>query len=390
MSTQSGSNDGSVTDALAALREGVDSFAALDLRTVTASELPELLEQLTAVQRRLDAAVLRTVETFDTTQAWQRDGAASAAAWMRANLRVTPGAARQAVRTARRLRELPVMEKALRDGAISRDHVRVVSEAMDRTPARRETIAAAEPTFRDAARRLDPAQLARVVTRWTHTVDPLGALANEQAIHAQRFFTASRTFDGAVAISGLLGPEQGAVVMSALEAMATTDYRSTRAGRNGDNGSDGGADERTAGQRRADAFVDLCRSYLDVGFAPEIAGVRPHVQLTVPLTTLAAPRGECGHEPAQLEGVGPVSGEAARRLSCDALVAAMGLDLVGVPLSYGRTLRTVDPRLRKVLNHRDRGCRFPGCDRPVAWAQAHHIVQWAHRGGTDPDNLVNS
>lgn len=375
---------GGVGDALSALHSCLDALAARDLHHEPVSSLPELLEQLTVLQRRFDAQVLATVEVFESTQAWQRDGATSAAAWMRANLRVTPGAARQAVRTARRLRELPVMEAALREGDISREHVQVVAGAMAATPARRDTIAAAESTFCEAAERLDPGQLAKVVTRWTHTVDPMGALESEQAIHAQRFFSASRTFDGAVSISGLLGPEQGAVVMSALEAVATTDYRETRTA----NGGDGSADDRSAGQRRADAFVDLCRSYLDVGFAPEIAGVRPHVQLTVPLATLTAPCGQAGHEPGELEGAGPVSGEVARRVSCDALIAAMGIDVTGAPLTYGRSMRTVDPRLRKVLNQRDRGCRFPGCDRPVAWVQAHHIRHWAHGGPTDPDNLV--
>jgi len=252
---------------------------------------------------------------------------------------------------------------------------------MERTPARRDSIAEAEPIFCDAAKRLDPHQLAKVVTHWTHTVDPLSAVENERAIHAQRYLSISRTFDGAVKLDALLGPEQGAAVMSAIEAVATSDYR-----RN--NGGGDLTDDRTPGQRRVDGLVDLCRGFLDSGVAPEIAGVRPHVQLTVPLQTLTAPAGECGHEPADLDGVGPVSREIARRLSCDALLAAMGLDAEGRPLTYGRTMRTVDPRLRKVLNKRDGGCRFPGCDRPAAWAQAHHIVHWADGGPTDPDNLV--
>ena len=201
------------------------------------------------------------------------------------------------------------MEAALRAGEISREHVRVVTDAMDKTPARRDTIAAAEPMFCEAARRLDPNQLARVVTRWTHTVDPMGALENEKAIHAQRYLSASRTFDGAVKIDALLGPEQGAVVMTALEAVATSDYRDANARR-----ATAGATVRRTSARPGSAgrmrWWTCAASYLDVGFAPEIAGVRPHVQLTVPLATLAAPPGECGHEPAELEGVGPVSREA--------------------------------------------------------------------------------
>ena len=228
----------SVDDARALIARSLDYLLESDLPGTPAD-----LEAITVLQRRMDAVALRTVEAFDTAAAYERDGAASAAAWMRANLRLTHGAARQAVRTARRLRELPQMEAALREGAISSQHVQVVTGAMSRTPARQETIAAAEPTFCEAAKRLDPHQLAKVVTRWTHTVDPLGALENEQAVHAQRYLSASRTFDGAVKIDALLGPEQGAVVMTALEAVSTSDYRATRAA----NGGDGSLDERTRG-----------------------------------------------------------------------------------------------------------------------------------------------
>jgi hypothetical protein len=42
--------------------------------------------------------------------------------------------------------------------------------------------------------------------------------------------------------------------------------------------------------------------------------------------------------------------------------------------------------MRRALRTRDKGCRFPGCDRPVDWTNPHHIIHWA-RGG--PGNLPN-
>src|SRR5690349_9155920 len=121
--------DGDVDDVLSVIRHCLDTIAGRDLRDEPVAALAGLLQQLTVIQRRVDAQVLRTVETFDATQAWQRDGASSAGAWMRANLRVEPGAARQAVRTAGRLRDLPEMEAALKVGEISPEHLRVVAEA---------------------------------------------------------------------------------------------------------------------------------------------------------------------------------------------------------------------------------------------------------------------
>lgn len=36
----------------------------------------------------------------------------------------------------------------------------------------------------------------------------------------------------------------------------------------------------------------------------------------------------------------------------------------------------------------DKGCSFPGCDRPPSWCQAHHIRHWIDGGVTDIDNLT--
>jgi hypothetical protein len=38
---------------------------------------------------------------------------------------------------------------------------------------------------------------------------------------------------------------------------------------------------------------------------------------------------------------------------------------------------------------RDQGCRFPGCDRPPAWTDGHHIIHWADGGPTELANLVS-
>lgn len=92
------------------------------------------------------------------------------------------------------------------DGSIGREHLAAVASVMTRTPERAATIAEAEPTFATATQ-LDPAQLAVVVRRWTHTVDPLNTEAAERALHAQRFLSCSRTFDGAV--GARKGPVQG-------------------------------------------------------------------------------------------------------------------------------------------------------------------------------------
>ena len=85
---------------------------------------------------------------------------------------------------------------------------------------------------------------------------------------------------------------------------------------------------------------------------------------------------------------GRLSGEAMRRLSCDAGINRIILGPDDVPLNAGRQVRLVRAPMRRVLVARDGGCRFPGCDRPPAWTQAHHIVHWADGGPTNLDNLI--
>ena len=59
-----------------------------------------------------------------------------------------------------------------------------------------------------------------------------------------------------------------------------------------------------------------------------------------------------------------------------------------LPLAVGRETRTIPAHLRTALTLRDQGCRFPGCDRPPAWTDGHHIIHWPD-GPTELDNLVS-
>jgi len=85
---------------------------------------------------------------------------------------------------------------------------------------------------------------------------------------------------------------------------------------------------------------------------------------------------------------GPHSGAAARLLAYDCDLTQVVLNDDGVPLNLGRTERLVIPGLRRALVIRDQGCAFPGCGRPAAWCQAHHVIFWAAGGTTDLSNLM--
>ena len=59
-----------------------------------------------------------------------------------------------------------------------------------------------------------------------------------------------------------------------------------------------------------------------------------------------------------------------------------------VPLYLGRTARIATPGQTVALAARDRGCSFPGCDRPPSHCQRHHVTDWLHGGETEIDNLT--
>jgi hypothetical protein len=87
---------------------------------------------------------------------------------------------------------------------------------------------------------------------------------------------------------------------------------------------------------------------------------------------------------------GDIPTELAQRIACDCEVWRAVLDpTTGLPLEVGRAHRIVPHWIRKALHARDRGCRWPGCDAPAAWTDAHHLFDWYYGGETNIDNLLS-
>jgi hypothetical protein len=95
-----------------------------------------------------------------------------------------------------------------------------------------------------------------------------------------------------------------------------------------------------------------------------------------------------GSPAADLEWAQPIPGETARRLACDAAATPIFLGSESNQPQAGKTTRIISGSQRKALVVRDRGCRFPGCDRPPDWTDAHHMKHWADGGKTVIENLV--
>jgi hypothetical protein len=175
-----------------------------------------------------------------------------------------------------------------------------------------------------------------------------------------------------IRIDGLLDPETGEPVLTAMRAARDADARS------------GGQDPRTTEQRAADALGEISRQWLDRSDRPTVGGERPHVMITVGLEELRHPRGGSG----TLAHSGVVPSSLARRMACDARIIPAVMGGASEPLDVGRATRVIPPAIRRAVVLRDGGCRFPGCDRPQAWCDAHHVVHWADGGETKLQNLL--
>ncbi|MDP9297037.1 MAG: HNH endonuclease, partial [Actinomycetota bacterium] len=235
-----------------------------------------------------------------------------------------------------------------------------------------QMFARSEPELVQAARIHSIADLGRVTAFWRQRVDQERSLDGEERLRERRRLHASVSFLGMVRVDGDLDPETGETLLTALGAVLDSEARSRK--------SD---DDRTPPQRRADALGEICRQWLDSTERPNVGGERPHVILTVGADTLAGEK-----RPAELDHVGPVQPETAKRIACDASVMRVVMAARSEPLDVGRRTPVIPPSMRRAVIVRDRHCRFPGCDRPHTWCDAHHVLHWADGGPTALPNLL--
>ena len=369
---------------------------------------------------------------FDRRGGW-KDDFGSCAEWLAWRTGIKIGPARERVRAARALEDLPRTAEALRRGRLSYAKVRAITRVA--TPENEEKLL-------KLASAASAARLEQRVRMWKQ-LSREGELTAEQVRHGNRALSVFVDGDGMYVVRGRLEPEAGAVLRRALEAAADALYRrEASAGeeawqdQRGESQMDSGATARdgagtrdaapTPKQRWADAAGLVAERALAAGFGGDSgegrdeSGTRAEryqVVIHTEATTLAD-EGEPGRS--DLDGV-RVSAETSRRMACDAAtvemvhgkpeaahgdagmtqdtansvhrktptpgdVATCGRRAGGPVLSVGRKTRTVPPHIRRALEERDRGCRFPGC--ASRFTEAHHVRHWADGGETRLGNLL--
>jgi Domain of unknown function (DUF222)/HNH endonuclease len=350
------------------LRSAIGALASEDLRLASDVVLEDGVVDIELSSRALDAERLRRIAELDARGAFARDGYLSTSAWLVHRLRVTWSSAGQHVRMARGLRRMPHTRHALTAGAFSTTAASMLVSARESNAAE---FARVERTLVEAATTLAPRELRGAIDYWRDAVDRPAADDDAERRRQRRRLHVSPMLDGMVRVDGDLDPETGQTVITALRAVmsSTRDERS---------------DRPTAPQRRADALGEICHQWMDGSNRASIAGERPHLTVTVDLDTLERRAGRrC-----ELDDAGRIAAEAARRIACDASLSRVITVAPSAPIEVGRRTPIVPASLRRAVVVRDGGCRFPGCDRPPGWCDAHHVVHWAEGGDTTLDNLV--
>ncbi|MCG6987319.1 MAG: HNH endonuclease [Gemmatimonadetes bacterium] len=398
-----------------------------------ADEIRTLSAHIHAATHRL----LTLIAEFDRFKGWEREGHRSCAHWLAFNTGIDLGAAREKVRAARALGDLPETSAAMARGALSFAKVRALT---------RVATARNEGDLLELARGSTAADLERMVRGW-RLASAKDEAELERIRHLARTLSVFPGDDGMYVIRGRVDPEVGILLMRAVEAASDALYR---------RGCVGGAmEDVTPEQRRADALGLMAERAMDavVDVSAEtstsapadpaggdsalahpspasvpISGSRAQryqVLLHVDVATLgrngdagtpARGAGEPGgvgrtgntnatgsdavsraSEPcavprttglgrSELEDGVRVSAETSRRLACDASMVEVRHRADGKILDIGRRTRTIPPAIRRALEIRDRGCVFPGCG--LRFTDAHHVVHWADGGATKLENLA--
>jgi hypothetical protein len=303
-------------------------------RVVAGDEIATLAAQIDGATYRL----LVLVRAFDTEEGWGFDGAQTCSHWLAWRVGWDLGTAREHVRVAHALADLPEISKTFEAGQVSYSKVRAMT---------RVATASNEALLLEFARHASGSQLERICSAyascraWDNT--SVNMLAERRRVSRRS------TADGLVSLTITMTPDEADRVTTAIDKAAkehsVTDCRGT--------------------VNKVDGVVALAESFL--------GGKNPSRVPTEVIVSVSA---------------GSLRDEAtAQRLTCDAGLVAMVEDEEGQVVGVGRKTRVISASLKRALLKRDGGCTFPSCPNRM-FVQGHHIKHWADGGPTELTNLV--
>jgi len=322
--------------------------------------------RLAAVIDRLQGALCKVVERARRRGDQLANGHYSAVSFVMSTCNLSQGPASDRLCVGKHLESMPKVAGALSDGEIGYQSVSVICHLREKLGKQAELLD--EEEWIRYARENSIKSLGQLSDHMRYVIDPDGFDKDTEENYEERFLHISE-MKGMYHLDGVIDPEGGAALKSAVDALAK------RLGQD---------DVRTSKQRRADALTEIVYHAMEAGTLPRRNGARPHITVT---TTLEGLKGELGAAASELQTGTPVSSKTVQRLACDGTLCRV-LKADSVVVDVGRATRSASPAQWRALKARHQTCSGPGCDRPVNWTSPHHIEFWSHGGPSDLTNLL--
>jgi hypothetical protein len=322
-------------------------------------ELDAAICQLASRINAVNYQLLVLVREFDDRMGWAKWSYANCAEWLSWRCGICLSAAREKVRTAQALRDLPEISLAFSEGRLSYTKVRALTRVAPihgEDALLRYALDASAPDVEERCRQI-------------RNVHPDSARDAQRAWEARWLSAWRNPARGTLCLRVELPLEVGELVMQAIEGAMEREQI-----------PDGVAERSPSGfqSQQADAFVAIVKTYLEGRSGSDSSSIPDRYQVVLHVDE-AALHGGAGRSDAPLETV--------KRLACDASVVVVTEDERGTPLTVSRKQRIVATPIRRALWARDRHCTFPGCQR-TRLVEAHHVHHWADGGETSLDNLM--
>ena len=358
---------------IAALFHALGAELAAAITTKVSGVLAtEVLPEILAGVRQGELATCRALERVDRTGEYSGGGAPSTLAYLRNLSGETNPWCSERVQLGRALLDqLPTTAAAWQADEIGQKHASVIRKAVSTLEA--DLAAEIEKALAEAAPYITPGQLADLAEVVKAAAAPEDAEERAAKHRANQKLNISRTFDGMYRLDAWLDTETGAEVSAAIDAFTRKKDPNLS------------ILDDPIGRRRAEALRQMARHA--TAHAESCNGnASPRHSLIVATSYEAL---SSGIGSADIQGHGPITASAARRLACEygIIPAVLGTDSEVVDLGIPNRLAGAEQRFRIAL--RDGGCLFPGCDRPPSFTEAHH--RWHHiDGGPTAEHNLDS
>jgi hypothetical protein len=323
------------------------------------AEISRLCSRINAENYQL----MLLIREFDDRFGWARWSFRNCSEWLAWRCGITLSAAREKVRTAQALRDLPRIAIAFAEGRLSYSKVRALTRAADASNEDLLVSYAINATATQVEERC----------RQIRNVQP-ASVRDAQRAWARRSVSVWRHVSrGTLTMNVEVPLEVGELIAQALDLAIQS----------GEAASGPEFSDASWQTQQADALVAVAKAYL-AGNGAERTSSADQYQVVVHVDE-AALHGHGGVDEHSSRSDLPI--ETVRRLTCDGSVIEVVEAVDGRPLSVGRKQRTVPTALKRALWARDRGCAFPGCQK-TRFVDAHHVEHWSQGGETSLDNLV--